>query len=171
VVENKRLRSRLTTCLTRVVSGGGRLRPNGDRVGAATAIDDLRHRHMQLTVDQSRVRLRHIAGPAETNHAREAPVPALDEVKARFAKDAAWSLLADNQDRVASGQETHAFRGDARQIDDDVERLIGLVHVNRRRAFPSQCIVAKSPAELREDATHFVGEVADFRGKGNGVDT
>ena len=92
--------------LTRV-SGRGRLRRDGDRVCAATTIDNLRHRHMQLTVDQSRVRLRHVARPAETNHARKAPVPPFDEVKARFAADAAPCFLAGNEDRVASGQQTH----------------------------------------------------------------
>ncbi|PYR28362.1 MAG: hypothetical protein DMF98_03180, partial [Acidobacteria bacterium] len=91
--------------------------------------------------------------------------------KARFAADAAPCFLAGNEDRVASGQQTHAFRGYARQIDDDVERLIGLVHIDRRRTLPSQGVVAKSPAELRKDTTYLVGEIADFRGQGDGVNT
>src|SRR5262245_55203663 len=105
---------------------------DSDRHGAAAAIVDLRNRDPQLAAGQRRLGMRRVAGVSEPHHAREAAVAALDEMKARFAARAAGGLLAGDQQAVPLGEHSNAGRLDAGQVDRDLERIVGLVDVERR---------------------------------------
>src|SRR5262245_26812695 len=64
---------------------------DGDGNPAASAIVDLRNRDAQFATGQRGACLRRVAGTVEAHDAREPPVAALDQVKARLAR--AWRRL------------------------------------------------------------------------------
>ena len=72
--------------------------------------------------------------------------------------------------RVALDDDADGGRVDARQIDGDLDRVVGLVDVDRRRAFAGERLAAERAAELEEDAADLVGELTDFRRERDGVD-
>src|SRR5438132_7451289 len=138
-----------------------------DGNGVAAAIGNLGKGDLQLAGLVTRARLRGVARTSEPDDAREAAVAALDEVKARFAAHAPWRFFAGAQHAVAFRQQPHRFHVDARQIDHDLDRIVGFVDVDGRRAFAGQRFGAEDPSDLEKNAADLIGKITDFRRDGD----
>src|SRR2546421_444015 len=126
----------------------GRRVVHDDGNGVAAAIGNLGKGDLQLAGLVTRARVRGVARTSEADDAREAAVAALDEVKARFAAHAPRRFFAGDQHAVAFRQQPHRFHVDARQIDHDLDRVVGFVDVDGRRAFAGQRVAAEDPIDL-----------------------
>src|SRR5262245_14065475 len=105
---------------------------DSDRHRAAATIADLRKRDATLAVDERRASICRAAGPAQTHHSRETPVTARHQVKTRLAARPACALLAGHEHAVALGEHPNRSCVDARQIDGDLESVVGLVDIEWR---------------------------------------
>src|SRR5437762_12228709 len=84
----------------------------------------------------------------KVDDASNAAVATLNQMKARLAAHPARRLVAGDEKRIAPAEQPDGFRRDARQVDHNFERLVGLEHVNRRRALARQRLVAEGPSQL-----------------------
>src|SRR4029079_10870170 len=98
------------------------------------AIGDLGNRHAEFAADKRRTSLGRVAGPEEAHDARESSVAALDQMKAGLAARATRGFLAGYENAVAFPDEANRARIDAREINGDLERIVGLVHIDRGHA-------------------------------------
>ena len=113
---------------------------------------------------------RRVARGRETNDPREAAESALDEVKARVAAPAARRLFAGDQHGRALDDDAKRRPVDARQVDGNLQRDVGLVDVDRGRALAGQGVEAVAAAELREDLPHLIREFTErFRRQDDGL--
>ena len=110
-----------------------------------------------------------IAGAVQTHRTGEPPEAALDQMKSGVASAAPRGLFADDQDCIALHQDANGGRFDAREIDGEFDALVGLEHVERRRALASQRLGPEGPSQLEEDLPDLVREVANFRRNHDGV--
>src|SRR4051812_44350791 len=140
-----------------------------DRDRFAAFLGYLRNRHTQLAVDERGPRLRGIAGSAETDDACEAAVAALDKMKAGFTARPPRRLFAGDQHAVPLADDPDGRGVDPGQIDGDLERVVGLVDVERRRALAREGFGAEGASELEKDLPGFLGKIADFGRKCDGV--
>ena len=114
------------------VSGkAGRLcRLDGNRMRASAALRDLRERDAQFAVGERGARARHVDGMSQPDAASEAAESALDQVKRRFDVWPPRPFLADDQERIAFGDDSYGARVDARQIDHHFNQRIRLEDVH-----------------------------------------
>src|SRR5262245_15412400 len=91
----------------------------------------------QFAASQCRARAGRVARTPETHDARESSVAAFNEVEAGFARPPR-RLLARDEQAVALRDEVNRLGGHAWQIGDDLQRVIGLVDVDWRRAFAGE---------------------------------
>ena len=109
----------------------------------------------------SRARRDGVARRGEAHDAREAAEAALDQVKAGVAaRRAARAFSPTIEQRVALDDDADGGRVDAREIDGDLDGVVGLEDVERRRAFAGERRRADGAAELEEGLPDLVGEVA-----------
>ena len=99
-------------------------------------------------------------GRREAHRAREPSESALDEMEARIASSATRNLLAGDQHDGAFDRDPHIGRVDRRQVDADLQRLVGFVHVDRRRALAGHRGAA---TQLAEYAADLVGKLTKLR--------
>src|SRR3954469_16766284 len=111
---------------------------NRNRDGAVAAVRKFWNRDAQLAFDEAGARLRRVTGASEPHDPREAAVAALDEVKARLAPRPPRRFFTGDQHRIAFADDAHGGGIDAREIDGDLERVVGLLDVERRRALAGE---------------------------------
>src|SRR5450631_2687657 len=102
---------------------------DGDRNRSSSSLGDLRDRDAQLAVGQRGVGFGYVARPSKADRAREAPVAALDEMEARLPPRAARRFFSGDQDAVALADDADRGRIDARQIDRDLQAVVGFVDI------------------------------------------
>src|SRR3954467_10306466 len=134
-----------------------------NRDGAVATVGKFRNRDAQFAFDEARARLRGIARASEPDDAREAAVAALDKMKAGLAPRPARRFFTGDQHRIALADDAHGRRIDAREIDGDLERVVGLVDVQRRRALAGERLRGERASELEKDLPRLSREVPDFR--------
>src|SRR3954451_19331357 len=115
-----------------------RLSADRDRDGAVAAVGKLRNRDAQLAFDEARARLRRVARASEPDDPREAAVAALNEMKAGLAPGSPRDFFTGDQHRIALADDPHGGGINPWEIDGDLERVVGLVHVERRGAFAGE---------------------------------
>ena len=68
-------------------------------------------------------------------------------------------LLADDEEHAVLDQDAQPVGGDARDVDDDLDGVLGLEHVQGRRALARHVgpPVRAAPGQIVEQPAHFVG--------------
>src|SRR5262249_30973333 len=141
-----------------------------NRNRATAAIRDFRQRDPQLAVDDGGARVRETERVGDADDPCETPVAAFDQVKAWLSVHPPPPVLARNQHRAPLDEQPAPRRPHAGDVDDDLQRVVGFVDVDRRRTLAGQRFRTEDPSELEEYLADLIGELADLVGQGDGQD-
>ncbi len=130
----------------------------------AAAIRDARQHDAQFAVRQPGARLRAVDRGVDPDRAREASEVTLDQVKAgRSAlREIGPFLLADDQQHAGLEEDANRVRGDAGQVEDDLDGLFGLEDIDDRHAFAGDGVppIGASLRQVVEQAMDVLGEIS-----------
>jgi len=108
-----------------------------------------------------------IAGAADPNDPREAPIAALHQMERRVAARAPCGFFAGDEQAVAFREQANRVRIDAWEVDDDFDGLVGFVDIDGGRALAGERFGAEDAPEFKEDPADLFREVPKLRRNGD----
>ena len=153
------------------VDGNAARSPHGDlNVNWPSAtVANFRNRNPEFAVCEPRACACRVAGTRETHGARETTEATLDKVKAGIGDAAPHRLFAHNEHRTVFYQHSDGAGLDPRQVDRDLNRIVGFEDIERGRALASEGFESERSAELKKRPAYLVRELSDLRREHDGM--